>query len=371
MVKKEFKQIFRDRFMLRMILLVPIIQLLVLPWAANLEIKNFNMVVIDNDATTLSTRLLTKIQAGGYFTLVDRAMSWDEAHEQMARDRADIIIEIPRHFERDIVLARSPELPIHVSAINGLSAGVGAGYLGNIVGDYTAELIHEKIAPPTAPPPMVTEANIGITTQAWYNPRFDFKIIIVPGILGLLITIIGVAMSALNIVREKESGTIEQINVTPLNRSLFMLSKMSPFFIIGVFQFAVGLLIAYFVYSVPIVGSVWLLFSFAMVYLVGMLSLGFTIANISTSQLQVMFTVFFFVIIMILMSGLFTPVESMPQWAQTFNLWNPVAHMIAVVKMVMIKGSTASDLGLQWLCVGIFTVVMALLSVITFRKSHS
>lgn len=369
LVRKEFRQLVRDKFLLRITLLLPIIQLLILPLAANYEIKNFNMAIIDRDGTTLSMRLVTKIQASGYFTMVGRATSWDEAQQMLDSDRADIIIEIPHHFERDMVLGRSPELPIHVSAINGLSAGVGAGYLGSIVSDYVAMLTSEKQVPAPAPQQVVPQ--IEVATQAWFNPRFDYKIVIVPGILAMLITIIGVALSALNIVKEKESGTIEQINVTPLSRSLFMLSKMAPVFIIGMFQLAVGLVLAYYVYNVPVEGSLWLLLAFAVIYLVGMLGLGFTIANVSNSQIQVMFTIFFFLMIMILMSGLFTPVESMPQWAQSFNLWNPVAHMIAVVKMVLIKGSTAADLGIHWLCLSIFTVVTSCASVLTFRKLHS
>lgn len=379
LLKKEFRQLVRDRFLLRIMVLMPIIQLLVLPLAANYEIRNFNMAVIDHDGSTLSTRMISKIQAGGYFTLVGRALSWDEARNWMTQGRTDLIVEIPRYFERDIALGRGADLSVHISAVNGLSAGVAGGYLNSILSNYSAELIDQKLAPPsvtiagsytTDDGAELVVPQIDVSSQLWYNPNFDYKITIVPGILALLITVIGMAVSALSIVKEKQSGTIEQINVTPLSPVLFMLAKMAPFFLIGIAQFAIGLTLAYYVYSIPVVGSLWLLLAILVIYMIGLLGLGFTIANISESQVQVMFAIFFFVMIMVLMSGLFTPVESMPLWAQRLNLWNPVAHMITVLKMVLIKGSGASDLGLQWLCLSLFAVVSSLLSIITFRKLH-
>lgn len=367
LLKKEFLQIFRDRFMLRVAVLLPIVQLLVLPLAANYDIENFRMTAIDRDHTQFSRRLLTQLQAGGYFSLVGSVPSWAQAERMIERGETDMIVEIPEHFERDMVLGRSPEVSVHVSAINGLSAGVAANYIRSIAGNFATELAAERLVPTPADAktaPMRIEAAV----QEWYNPRFDYKTVIVPGILALLITIAGLSMTALNTVKEKERGTIEQLNVTPMNRTRYMLAKMVPFFLIGVVQFSIGLVIARTVYAVPMVGSIGVLYGVVALYLVGVLCLGFVIANFSATQVQSIFPIFFVMMVLILMSGLFTPVESMPQWAQRANAVNPVAHLISSIKMILVKGSSAADLLPHWIALGIFAVAMGFLSVVTFRK---
>ncbi len=379
LVRKEFLQIVRNKFLFRVVLIMPVIQLLILPFAGNYEIKNFRMAVVDRDHSTISRGLIDKLQAGGYFTAVAFTVSWDEAEQLLARGTVDLIVDIPQYLERGVMTGRSPRIPVHVSAINGLSAGVAGGYVASIAADYVRQLADEgKLAAPAAVKaatvlavPTVHPAVVQVEPQQWFNPHFDTKITIVPGILALLMTIIGVAMTALNAVVEKERGTIEQLNVTPLTRRMFMLSKMVPFFVFGLFQFTVGLLITRYFYGVPFEGSIVVLYLMASLYLVGMLAFGFTLANLAQTQLQSIFLVFFFLIIMILMSGLLTPVESMPQWAQRLNLINPVAHMISTVKMVLIKGSSWADLWLQWIALGIFAVLTSVLSVATFRKQHA
>lgn len=369
LLKKEFLQIFRDKFILRSMLLMPVVQLLILPLAANYDIRNFRMAAIDRDNTQFSRRLLTKLQAGGYFSLAEATPSWTQALRLIERGDVDMIVEVPPDFERDMVLGRSPEVSLHISAINGLSAGVASGYAGAIVGDFAAELAADGLIPA----PLSAEAakypvQVGVATQEWYNPNFDYRTVIVPGILALLITIAGMAMMALNTVKEKERGTIEQLNVTPMSRTRYMLSKTIPFFIIGLVQFSIGLGIAWLVYDIPMVGSMGLLYGIISLYLVALLFLGFIVANLSETQVQSIFMSYFIMMVLILMSGLFTPVESMPEWAQRTNVVNPVAHIISSIKMILVKGSSAADLGRHWLGLGVFTAVMGLLSVATFRK---
>lgn len=367
LLKKEFLQIFRDRYMLRVVLLLPVIQLLVLPLAANYDIKNFRMAAIDRDNSQFSRRLLTKLQAGGYFSLADVAPSWAEAERCIERGEVDMIIEVPDDFERDMVLGQSPELSVHISAINGLSAGVASGYLNSIVADFATELATERLIPAAVPTDKYP-VQVNVATQEWYNPRFDYKTVIVPGILALLITIVGLSMTALNTVREKERGTIEQLNVTPMSRAWYMTAKMTPFLVIGLVQFTIGLVLVRLVYAVPMVGNLGVLYAVVTLYLVGVLCLGFVIANLSETQVQSIFPTFFIMMILILMSGLFTPVESMPEWAQRMNVVNPVAHIISSIKMVLIKGSSAADLLPHWTGMGLFAVAMAGLAVVTFRK---
>lgn len=369
LLKKEFLQIFRDKFLLRVVILIPIFQLLVLPLAADYDLENFRLAVVDRDGSSFSRRLLVKLQAGGYFSMTAAAASWAEAERLIQQGQVDAIVEIPDRFERDWVMGQGPEISVHISAIDGLSAGVAAGYINSIVGEFGAELADEGLLPAAAAEEG-TAGPIRIETvvQEWYNPRFNYKTVIVPGILAMLLTVVGLSMMASNAVREKEYGTIEQLNVTPMSRTRYMLAKMIPFIVIGFVQFTVGLVIARTVYAVPLLGSVGVLYGIVALYLAGVLFLGFVIANFSETQGQTIFPAFFLIMILVLMSGLFTPVESMPLWAQRINVVNPLAHLIAAVKMILVKGSTAADLGLHWVALACFTIVMGFLAVATFRK---
>lgn len=369
LLKKEFLQIFRDKFLLRVVILIPIFQLLVLPLAADYDLENFRLAVVDRDGSSFSRRLLVKLQAGGYFSMTAAAASWAEAERLIQQGQVDAIVEIPDRFERDWVMGQGPEISVHISAIDGLSAGVAAGYINSIVGEFGAELADEGLLPAAAAEEG-TAGPIRIETvvQEWYNPRFNYKTVIVPGILAMLLTVVGLSMMASNAVREKEYGTIEQLNVTPMSRTRYMLAKMIPFIVIGFVQFTVGLVIARTVYAVPLLGSLGVLYGIVALYLAGVLFLGFVIANFSETQGQTIFPAFFLIMILVLMSGLFTPVESMPLWAQRINVVNPLAHLIAAVKMILVKGSTAADLGLHWVALACFTIVMGFLAVATFRK---
>ncbi len=368
LLKKEFLQIFRDKFMLRVLLLLPIVQLLVLPLAADNDMKNFRMAVIDRDGTQFSRRLITKLQAGGYFTLVRSAAAWAEAERMIECGEVDLIVEVPDRFERNLVMGDGAEVAVHVSAINGLSAGVAAGYVNSIAGEFQTELAAERLVPLGSATGDGGTVRVETVVQEWYNPRFDYKTVIVPGILALLITIAGLSMTALNSVKEKERGTIEQLNVTPMSRTRYMLAKMIPFFVIGLVQFTIGLVIARLVYDLPLLGGLGVLYGIVALYLVGVLCLGFVIANFSDTQVQAIFPTFFIMTLLILMSGLFTPVESMPVWAQRINVLNPVAHVIASLKMVLVKGSSMADLLVHWVALGVFAAVMGWVSVATFRK---
>ncbi|MDE5944158.1 MAG: ABC transporter permease [Rikenella sp.] len=371
LLKKEFLQIFRDKFLLRVVILIPIFQLLVLPLAADYDLENFRLAVIDRDGSSFSRRLLTKIQAGGYFSTTAAAASWAEAERMIEQGQVDAIVEIPDRFERDWVMGQGPEISVHISAIDGLSAGVAAGYLNSIAGEFRVELVAERLLPAAASTDETTgrpPVRIETVVQEWYNPRFNYKTVIVPGILAMLLTVVGLSMMASNAVREKEYGTIEQLNVTPMSRTRYMLAKMIPFIVIGFVQFTVGLVIARTVYAVPLLGSVGVLYGIVALYLAGVLFLGFVIANFSETQGQTIFPAFFLIMILVLMSGLFTPVESMPLWAQRINVVNPLAHLIAAVKMILVKGSTAADLGLHWVALACFAIVMGFLAVATFRK---
>jgi len=365
LLQKEFRQIFRDKNLLRQMLLAPLIQLMIFPWAANYEVKNINLSVVDHDRSTYSRQLVTKVISSGYFRLNGYSPSYKEAFQLIEHDQADIIIEIPANFEKNLVKENEQKIFLAVNAINGVKALVGSGYLASIVNDYNSEIRMEWHQPgrmPTAP-------SIEITSSNWFNPLLSYKMFMVPGILAFLVTMIGGMMCSLNIVREKEIGTIEQINVTPIKKYHFILGKLLPFWIMGTFVFTLGLLIARFAYGIIPAGNVGVLYAFLSVYLMAVLGLGLLISTFSNTQQQAMSLSFFFIMIFNLLSGLYTPIESMPEWARTLTALNPLKYFIEVMRMVVLKGSGFHDISHQFLTICIFAVVLNAWAIINYRKT--
>lgn len=340
LLEKEFKQIFRNKALLRLIIAMPIIQLLLLPLAADYEIKNINLAVVDNDHSPYSQQLVSTFIASGYFRLADYSQSYKQSLKLIESDDADLIIEIPAGFERNLVRENSQQVLIAVNAINGTKANIGGSYLNNIIRNYNQTLRTKRMSTASENQGMVVE----LVYSNWYNPEMDYKSFMVPGILALLVTIIGGFLAALNIVREKEIGTIEQINVTPIRKSYFILGKLIPFWVIGNVVFTIGLLISWLVYGITPAGSLLTLYSFIWVYLLAVLGLGLLISTYCETQQQAMFINFFFIMIFILLGGLFTSIDSMPGWAKIIAWVNPVSYIIEVFRMIILKGSGFSDI---------------------------
>src|SRR5678810_1065421 len=267
-LRKEFRQIFRDPGILRIILIMPTIQLLILPWAADYEIKNVKLAVVDHDRSDYSRKLVNKITASGYFTLTDYTNSYSNAMSQIEHDKADLILEIPAAFEKDLVKEDKAKLFLAVNAINGVKAGLGSAYLRSIIQDYNREVRLKWIQFPRFSP----ETNIEVTSSNWFNPLMNYKYFMVPGILVLLVTMVGSFLASLNIVKEKEIGTIEQINVTPVKKYQFILGKLIPFWILGLIILTIGLVISRVAYGIWPVGSFLTIYVFAAVYLLAAVS---------------------------------------------------------------------------------------------------
>lgn len=212
LLQKEFKQIFRNKAILPMIFVMPVVQLLVMPLAADYEIKNINISVVDHDYSTYSRRLIEKITASGYFKLSDYSNSFDKAFKFIESDKSDLILEIPENFETDLVRENGQKLFVAVNAINGVKALMGSAYLGRIIAEYNADIRLDWVQQPR----FSGQPSIQVASSNWYNPLLNYPSFMVPGILVILVTMVGAYMCSLNIVREKEIGTIEQINVTPL-----------------------------------------------------------------------------------------------------------------------------------------------------------
>ena len=364
LLQKEFKQIFRDTAILRIIFIMPVFQLLLLPWAADYEVKNIKLAVVDNDHSSYAQKFVSKVTASGYFKLDIYTSLYKEAYSEIARDKADIIIEIPSHFEKDVVKESKANLFIAVNAINGVKAVLGAAYLQNIIQEFNGEIRTEWIQIPRFSP----EPNIEVVSSNWYNPLMNYKFFMVPGILVILVTMVGSFLASLNIVKEKEVGTIEQINVTPIKKHHFILGKLIPFWILGLVILSIGLFISYAAYGIVPVGSLLTIYVFAAAYLLAVLGLGLLISTYCSTQQQAMLISFFMMMIFILLGGLYTPVESMPMWAQWITKFNPVSYFIEVMRLVVLKGSNLSDILSHITIILLFALVLNGWAVINYRK---
>ena len=363
-LRKEFRQIFRDPSILRIILIMPVIQLLILPWAADYEIKNIKLAIVDHDHSEYSRQLINKIASSGYFILTDYSSSYELSLEQIENDKADIILQIPDHFEKDLVKEDEASLFMAINAINGTKANLGGSYLRSIVQDYNKQVRTEWIQFPK----FSTETQIEITSSNWFNPLMNYKHFMVPGILVILLTMVGTNLAAINIVKEKEIGTIEQINVTPIKKFHFVLGKLIPFWLLGLLVLTIGLTIARVAYGIIPAGSFLTIYVFAAIYLLAVLGLGLLISTYSVNQQQSMLLSFFVMMIFILLGGLYTSIDSMPEWAKWITRFNPVSYFIEVMRMVVLKGSGLADIKNHLMIMTAFAVVFNGWAIMSYRK---
>lgn len=364
LLQKEFRQIFRDPSILRLIFILPVIQLVFLPFAADYEIRNIKLSIVDHDQSDYSRSLISKVTASGYFLLTDYSASFSGAIKSIESDQSDIILEIPAFFERNLVRENAAALSMSVNAINGVKAGLGSAYLQRIIQEYNREVRTEWLQFPRFDP----ETNIAITYSNWFNSSMNYKVFMVPGILVLLLTMIGANLTAINIVREKEIGTIEQINVTPVRKFHFILGKLIPFWLLGLLVFTLGLGIARLFYGIIPAGAISTLYVFAAVYLLAVLGLGLLISTFAENQQQAMLISFFLMMIFILMGGLYTSIDSMPEWAKAITRLNPVSYFIDVIRLVMLKGSGLAEIRSPLLTITGFAIFLNGWAVLNYHK---
>ena len=364
LLEKEFRQVFRNTGILRMMFMMPAVQLLIMPLAADYEVKNVKICVVDYDHSSYSQKLIYKITATDYFTLVDYTDSYDKALNYVENDEADLVLQIPSSFEADLVRENEVKLFLSINAINGVKANLGGAYLGSIISDFNNEVRLEWIQFPR----LNQQPMIEITSLNWFNPLMNYRYFMVPGILVILMTMVAAFLSALNIVKEKEIGTIEQINVTPIRKSQFILGKLIPFWVLGFVILTIGLFISWIAYGIVPVGSLFTIYIFSAVYLIAILGLGLLVSTLANTQQQAMLLSFFMMMIFILLGGLYTSIDSMPMWAQIITKFNPVTYFIEVMRMVILKGSSLYDIRFHMAIVLLFGLVLNGLAVWNYRK---
>lgn len=363
LIEKEFKQLRRHSFIPKLIIVMPIMVMLIFPWVANQEVKNIKLSVIDQDKSTYSQQLIQKVIASGYFRLTDVSESNTEALNSIESGKADIILEIPKDFEKSLVREKSTDIMISANSINGMKGGLGSFYLSSIIQDFAGEIRSElSIRKRNSIP------KIDVIPTYRFNPHMDYKVFMIPALMVMLITLFSGFLPALNIVSEKETGTIEQMNVTPVRKTTFVIGKLIPYWFIGFAVLTICLLLAFLIYGLYPKGNILTIYLFASVYILVVSGVGLVISNYSYTMQQAMFVMFFFLMLFILMSGLFTPINSMPDWAQTISAFNPLTYFMQVMRAVYLKGSALGDLIRQFLILCTFAVVLNSWAVLSYRK---
>jgi len=367
LLKKEFKQILRNKFLPKMIFMFPFMVLLVFPWAASYEIKNLNLSVVDNDQSTYSEQLTQKIISSNYFKLTDVSPNYNKAMKSIEKNQSDIILEIPPHFEKDIVNRQGAKVMISANAVNGMKGGIGMTYLVSIVSDFNAGIIAKLMPVTNDVSPVPT---IQIDTQYRFNPHLNYRVFMVPALMVMILTMMCGFLPAISIVFEKELGTMEQINVSPVPKSLFILAKLIPFWIIGIFVISVGFLIAWAVYGLVPAGYFSTIYLFAVIYILAVSGLGIVISNYASSIQQAMFIIFFFLMLFIMLSGLYTSIDSMPEWAKWIAAFNPLKYFMDVMRSVYLKGSNPLQLMKDLSALIGFAVFFNCWAVISYHKKN-
>ena len=309
LIQKEFLQIRRNAFLPRLIVIFPIVIMCIMPWVMQMEVKNVVVDVVDIDHTVESQRLIQQIAASNYFIFGGQKDTYAEAMKDIEKGTADIILEI-----------RDGKYLIAANAVNGTKGAMGSAYLSQIVtSDYSSLTSHFS--------PLVL-----------YNKGKDYKLFMIPALFAIVMMLMTGFLPTLNIVGEKESGTIEQINVTPVSKWSFILAKLIPYWLIALFIITVCLLLAWIVYGITPAGPVWLVYVLAMLLALFFSSFGLIVSNYSDTMQQAVFVMWFFVVSIMLLSGLFTPTRSMPQWAYLTTYINPMHYFIDAIRTVFIRG---------------------------------
>jgi len=351
--------------MLPIIFLLPFVQLLILANAATMDMKEIRMILIDKDRTPLSRELAERFIHSPFFRLVQNGFDLSGAEGKMLKGETDLVVVIPRGFAGDLNKQGNAAVQLQIDAVNGMTAGLIQAYSSQIISGFNVHVASELAGPAGSALPV---KQINIENRFWYNTELNFKFYMVPGILVILLTMISMFLASLNLVREKEIGTIEQLNVTPIKKYEFIVGKLVPFWLIALFELAFGLILGKILFDISIEGNLFLLFGFAGLYLIAVLGIGLLVSTISQTQQQVIFVNFFIMITFILMSGIFTPAESMPHWAQQVNIVNPLAYFMRVIRMILLKGSGVGQLSLEFAKMAAFAVIMFTLATWKYSK---
>ncbi len=363
----EVLHVVRDRATLVQVLVIPALQLVVLANAATFQVRNTPAWVVDQDRSSASRGLISRLGASGHFRIATVSGSTAAGDEALRRGDATLLMVIPPRFEEDLVRGGSAPVQLTINAEKGTAAGIVQFYAARILDAYAIELGVARTGAPQREAPR-PGGRVEVRVRNWYNPSRAYTHYMVPGLLVSLVTMIGTLLTAQNIAREKELGTLEQLNVTPITRGQFIAAKLLPFWVLAMIDLTVGLIVGRYLFGMPIRGSLLLLFGAAGIYLVVALGFGLFISTLVETQQQAMFVTFFVMMVYLLMSGLFTPIESMPHWVQVVAEANPVRHFVAVSRAILLKGAGPAEIARPMAILSGFAVGVLWLAVHQYSK---
>ena len=357
LIKKEFLQIRRNAFLPRLIVIFPIVIMCIMPWVMQMEVKNVVVDVVDIDHTVESQRLIQQIAASNYFIFGGQKATYAEAMKDIEKGKADLILEI-----------RDGKYLIAANAVNGTKGAMGSAYLSQIVTNsgFKFQVSSFKSSPQTLD---FRPQTSHLSPLTLYNKGQDYKLFMIPALFAIVMMLMTGFLPTLNIVGEKEAGTIEQINVTPVSKWSFILAKLIPYWLIALFIITVCLLLAWVVYGITPAGPVWLVYVLAMLLALFFSSFGLIISNYSDTMQQAMFVMWFFVVSIMLLSGLFTPTRSMPEWAYLTTYINPMHYFIEAIRTVFIRGGGLHETAHQVLALAGIGTLMGCWAVQSYKKN--
>lgn len=366
LVEKEFKQIWRNPIIPKMIVGYPILVLLIFPWAIDFEVKNIQVNIVDQSKSAYSQRLINKVDASAYFILNDISTSYESSLQDLEKGKCDIILEIPPSFDDNLVKEQKANLSIVANAVNTTQGLLGSNYLTEIITDFSTDLRYE-----IQPILKVQRAqSLEIVPRYRYNETLDYKVFMLPAFIVLMITLICGILPSMNVVLEKELGTIHQMNTTPVSKFNFIIAKVIPYWIIGLIILTISIFITWIIYGLFPSGSIIALYVASIIFIVGITALGIVISNYSNTLQQSMFLVMFFILIIILLSGMFTPVSSMPFWAQVIAYINPLTHFIEIMRLIYLKANSFKDLLHPLGVLVVFALALNGWAILSYRKSN-
>lgn len=364
LLEKEFKQIARDRVLLTMIFFFPTIMIGLTPWVINFNLRHLDLAVVNHDPTGAQARLiLQKVEASPDIDLVGVYSSEEPAYEAVDRSRADAILVIPPDFSRDMELSHHASVRLIANAVNSTNAVMAMNRMSGLIADTSEEILTERagLAAGSGRPVEIRMLNR-------YNPTLNYKYYMLPAILVMVLTMLCGIYPAIGLAHEKEVGTITQINLSPLRSSTYIVAKVLPYWLIGVSTTLLGTLLLYLIYGLAPVGSYLLILLGALLFSGVIAFQGVAVANLAKSVQQAMFMELFLVMIFFIISGLFTPISTMPWWSKVIAYINPLTYLNIIMRMVYLKGSNLIDLWPYFAALTAIGLLNALLAVLTHRK---
>jgi ABC-2 type transport system permease protein len=361
---KEFIQLRRDRLTFAMMVGVPIMQLFLFGFAINTDPKQMPTAIIVQDDGVFTRSLIAGLQNSQYFRFTERLASEADAEKRIAAGRDTFVVNVPAHFNRDLVRGDRPQLLLEADASDPVAAGNAVGAFSEIVTRSLRDDLKGALADLPG-----SEGPVDVIVHRRYNPEGITQFNIVPGLLGVVLTLSMILMTSLSLTRESERGTMENLLAMPVTPLEVMVGKILPYIGIGLVQVAIILLAARYVFGVPIVGSFALLGIGVLVFIAGLLALGYTFSTIAKTQMQAMQMTFFFFLPSIFLSGFLFPFNGMPGWAQFLGQIFPLTHFLRIVRGVVLKGSSLAELQLDILALVAFLIVVALIALTRYRRT--